>query len=272
MRALLALAGLALAACAPLEEGSGAGRPERPRRIVSLDYCADQFVLALADRSQIAALSPDAQKDFSYLRDEARGIPQVRAQAEDVIARRPDLVVRSYGGGPGAEGFFRRAGIPVARLGFAEDYEAIRANIAAMADAMGQPERGLAMIAEFDARLAAIRPRADGTTGLYMTPAGVTTGEGSLIHLMMASAGLTNFQEQPGWNPLPLERLARERPDLVVAAFFNAKTNHQDQWSAARHPVARAQLAELPVVWLDGAVTACGGWFVLDAIEAMAQP
>ncbi|MCC6788878.1 MAG: ABC transporter substrate-binding protein, partial [Hyphomonadaceae bacterium] len=45
-----------------------------PRRIVSLDYCADQFVLALADREQVAALSVGARRDDSYFRDRAQGM------------------------------------------------------------------------------------------------------------------------------------------------------------------------------------------------------
>ena len=58
---------------------------------------------------------------------------------------------------------------------------------------------------------------------------------------------------------------------MVAASFFESETNHVDNWSAARHPVARAQLRELPVVPLEGAWTACGGWFVLDAVEALAN-
>ena len=103
-----------------------------------------------------------------------------------------------------------------------------------------------------------------------MTPAGVTTGEGTLVHELFVAAGLENFLDRPGWNPLPLERLAYERPDLIAAAFFESATNHVDNWSAARHPVAQAQLRELPVVPLEGAWTACGGWFLLDAVEALA--
>jgi iron complex transport system substrate-binding protein len=103
-----------------------------------------------------------------------------------------------------------------------------------------------------------------------MTPAGVTSGPGTLVHEMMNAAGIDNFQTEEGWRPLPLERLAYERPDLVAAAFFGVGTNHPDGWSAARHPVARAQLAERPRVDLEGAWTACGGWFVLDAVEALA--
>ena len=52
VRWVLVLLALALAQPASAE----------PRRIVSLDYCADQFVLALADRDQIAALSRGARR------------------------------------------------------------------------------------------------------------------------------------------------------------------------------------------------------------------
>lgn len=88
---------------------------------------------------------------------------------------------------------------------------------------------------------------------------------------MLETAGLANFQATPGWRPLPLERLAYERPDRVAAAFFDASTNHPNVWSAMRHPVAKTQMIELPVTELKGAWTACGGWFLMDAVEALAE-
>ena len=87
-------------------------------RIVSLDFCADQYVLKLADREQILAVSPDAVREFSYIRETAQGLPTVRSVAEDVLILKPDLVVRSYGGGPKAGDFFERAGIPVLQVGW----------------------------------------------------------------------------------------------------------------------------------------------------------
>ncbi|MCA8893462.1 MAG: ABC transporter substrate-binding protein, partial [Hyphomonas sp.] len=70
---------------------------------VSLDYCADQYVLKLADREQILAISPDGDKEFSYMHEAAEDVPTVRPVAEDVLVLKPDLVVRAYGGGPNAE-------------------------------------------------------------------------------------------------------------------------------------------------------------------------
>ena len=249
---------------------------DRPMRIVSLDFCSDQYVLKLADPEQILAVSPDAVKGFSFMRDEAVGVPSVRPLAEDVLILKPDLVVRSYGGGPNAAAFFERAGVPVLQVGWAssidgEDLGSIPSLIQNMADGLGQAERGQALVTEYRDRLNRIKARATGESTLYMTPAGYTTGSGSLAHDMMIAAGLTNFERSPGWRSLPLERLAYQQPDLVAAAYFDTLTNHPDAWSAARHPVAQKQLYGPDTVSIKGAWLACGGWFIMNGIEALAE-
>lgn len=296
--------------------------PVRAMRIVSLDYCADQYVLKLVGRDRILALSPDATRDFSYMRAAARGVPNVAPRAEDVLVLKPDLVVRSYGGGADAGAFFARAGVPVLQLGFAEDLGGVRRVLLETAAGLGEPARGEAVAREMDARVAALRevhsstfvpspstppdgvaqdklqPSAEvegrdlkgarlgpstslGTnvseregrsqpTLLYATPGGVTSGPGSLIHELIVLAGYRNFQTQPGWQPLPLEQLAYARPDRVAMAWFGRRDYNPDQWSAARHPLMD-RASDQPPIGLEGAWTACGGWFVLDAAEAMAR-
>ena len=235
-------------------------------------------MLRFAGRERILAVSPDAQREFSYMRERAAGLPTVRPVAEDVIILQPDLVVRSYGGGPRAATMLARAGVPVHNIGFAEDFPAILQTIRETARALGSPAEGQAAATEMMARLASLHGSTTATddydgrqraTALYMTPAGVTSGRGSLIHEMFVAAGLANFQAEPGWRSLPLERLAYEQPDLVAAAFFGNPADNPHGWSSARHPVARAQLVERPVVTIEGAWTACGAWFLMDAVEAL---
>lgn len=244
-------------------------------RIVSLDFCADQYVLKLADRDQILALSPDATREFSFMREEAFGLPTVRSLAEDVLILKPDLVVRSYGGGPNAGEFFQRAGIPVLQVGWAttidgEGAGTIAGIISHMADGLGHPDRGQELVSDFSQRLEQIKARSESKSALYMTLTGVTTGGDTMVHEVLLAAGLTNYSKKPGWHSLPLERLAYDRPDMVAAAFYDAKTNHRDRWSAARHPIARRELAQAEVVKLESAWLACGGWFYVEAIEALA--
>ncbi|HEX8486489.1 ABC transporter substrate-binding protein [Sphingomonas sp.] len=262
---------LALAGCAQAPAPSLPQLPVRPMRIVSLDYCADQYALKLVARDRILALSPDAQSDFSYMRKAARGVASVAPRAEDVLVLRPDLVIRSYGGGPGVAAFLEKAGVPVLQIGYASDIAGVRQTLVDVAEGLGEPVAGERVAVQMDARLAALRRRPMKQTALYMTPGGVTTGAGTLVDEMLRTAGYRNFQRDSGWQPLPLERLAYGGPDVVAAAFFGSRTNHPDRWSAARHPIARAQLRDRPVVGIEGAWTACGGWFLLDAIEALAN-
>ena len=243
----------------------------RPMRIVSLDYCADQYVLKFVDKDRILAVSPDAARDFSYMQDVAGGVPTVRPVAEDVLLLKPDLVVRSYGGGPDAAKFFAEVGIPVLDIGWAPDLKTVMSNIQRVADGLDEHERGAEVVTQMETRLQEIAQQAEGKSVLYMTPAGVTTGPGTLVHEIITAAGLENFQTQSGWRSIPLEELAYRQPDIIGAAFFETLTNHPDAWSPMKHPVALKQLSDETVVPLKGAWTSCNGWFLMDAVEALAE-
>lgn len=260
---------LIAAACAPRP----AARSEdnaRPR-VVSLDFCADQFVLKFIDRQSIAALSPDAEKSESYLREEAKGLPKVRPRAEDILLHRPDIVVRSYGGGPRATEFFERAGVKVVQIPYANDIAGARQSVIDVARDLGVAGRGETVAMEMEARLASLPDNETSPSVLYMTSKGAVAGTGTSIDDMLTRAGAENFQTASGWGGLPLERLAYERPDMIAAGFFETSDLVSDIWSPARHPLVRRRLAELPVIDIPGAWTACGGWFNVNAIEALAE-
>lgn len=244
--------------------------PDQPQRIVSLDYCSDQYVLKFVDKERILALSPDVHKDFSYMRDAAAGIRQVRSSAEDILVLEPDLVVRSYGGGPNAATFFEKAGIPVLNVGWVSDLEGVMTNVQTMADGLGARERGEQVVENMRARLEAISDQSKNQNMLYLTPAGVTTGPGSMIHELISAAGFENYETDQGWRSIPLEELVYSKPNAIAAAYFQNKASKPDAWSAMRHPIAQKQLSAQNVVHLDGAWVSCGGWYLMDAVEALA--
>ena len=272
----IAQVGLVAVGC--LAANAGATETSRKAsRIVSVDFCADQFVLELADRRRILALSPDATRSFSYLRKKARDLPLIRPRAENLILAGADLVVRSYGGGPNLGKLLAKAQVGTLQVGWAQDLEDIKAVVRAMAKGLGEPERGETLVRRMEARIEAIAQRVTRArdskappSALYTTPSGTTTGPGSLVHELMVSAGFSNFEARPGWRPLPLERMAYERPDRVIAAFFDKPGIDLERWSPMRHPVADKSLGALPVTRIPGAYLSCGGWFVLDALEALA--
>ena len=248
-----------------------ADRMSNATSVVSLDYCADQYVLKLVAHDRVLSLSKDSTREFAYMREAARDFPKVRPVAEDIIALQPDLIVRTYGGGPNITQFFTRLDIPVLQIGYANTVDSIKDVINTVAMQLGVPQTGDNIIADMERRIAALPQSAQARQTLYVTPGGVTGGPGTLVNSMMTVAGVANYQTQSGWRSLPLEALAYEKPHLVATAFYGDKTSHGNFWSAARHPVIRDQLGTTESVALRGATTACGGWFIVDAIELLAS-
>jgi iron complex transport system substrate-binding protein len=245
--------------------GFAQAEPARPT-LVSLDYCADQFVLALADREQILAVSKDAERRFSHLREKAAGIPKVRSAAEDVIALKPDVVVRSFGGDARALEFYERFGIRTVQLGYAEDVQGTVAVLRAVAAEIGQGARAEALIASM--------PGAAPVTGrsaLYVTPGGVSAGKGTMIESILTQAGLANANGGEGWTELPLERLVQAPPALMLTAFFGFDDDATDRWSVSRHPVMQRLMAKAQVITMDESRISCPAWLVADEAQAIAR-
>ena len=100
--------------------------------VVSLDYCADQYVLKLLlPRARILALSPDAEElDFSYMRDAAASGIHAKSDpvAENVLMHRsltwsyPFLRRRPACG----QLLLESAGVPVLQVPFANKLDDIR--------------------------------------------------------------------------------------------------------------------------------------------------
>lgn len=254
-----------LAACllsAALAAGYAAA--EGPK-VVSLDYCADQFVLGLADRDQILAVSKDADKPFSFLRDNASGLRQVRNAAEDVIALQPDLVIRSWGGDARALAFYESLGIQTFQIGYATDLEGAAEITRQAGVALGQTERAEAQIAAMPA------PQPPGgEAALYVTPSGVTAGPGTMVDSIIRAAGLTNAETASGWHTVSLEDLVMSPPSAVLTAFFGFDADASDQWSASRHPVLQRVLSHADSWSMTESRLTCPAWFVADEAADLA--
>ena len=255
----------ALAVLLLVAAGATADPPQRPS-VVSLDYCADQFVLGLADREQILAVSTGADKPHSHLREAAAGIRQVRSSTEDVIALNPDLVIYNWGADAKALAMYQRFGIRTHQIGFGNTIESAAEETRAAAAALGHPERG-------EARAVAMAPaqRPLDLAALYVTPGGLTAGDATMVGAIMRHAGLTNAAGAGYWKALPLEQLVLAPPQIALTAFFGFDTDQQDNWSATRHPVMRRTLAGAQQIALTESRLICPAWFVVDEAVALAE-
>lgn len=249
-----------IALTGPLLSGATDGRPQR---IVSLNMCADQIIVAVADRRQIAALTDWARNpDLSAIAARAKTFPVTHRSAEEVIALHPDLVI----GAPARIGAVL-ASLPAKAprmidLPWADDVPGIERAITTVATAVGHPERGRALIATMRRDLATIGPPPGrGRTAAYYQRQGYLTGTGTLVDDMMRRVGLTNLARtlgRPALSKVSLEEMALARPDfLLMEADSRAIADRGT--AALHHPVLDRAVPSSRRLYLPQALTVCGG-------------
>jgi iron complex transport system substrate-binding protein len=238
-------------------------RAEPPRRVLSVDECADQYVLALADRSTLVGLSRLATGPDSFMRDAAHGLPERRATLEAALAARPQLVVRSWTADMRLIPALQARGVKAVQLEDATDFQGVRRNIRAVATALGRASQGERLIAEMDAKLARAKDAWGGRRALYLTPDGYTAGQGTMTDAILSAAGLTNAAAAPGFQAVPLEAMVQHPPDAVVLAFFDAR--HMSRWSVGRRPILQRLVQGHTIATLPSDLLLCPAWFSADA-------
>ena len=248
-----------------------AGQAMAAPTVMSLDSCADQYVLALSPRASIVGLSARADDPDSYMRAAAGGLPVRRATTESVLAIRPDIVVRYWGGDARLERALQRRGVRVVRIEEATDFKAVQANIRIVSAALGQSARGEALVARMDAKLAKAAGAWKGAPALYFTPSGFTTGPGSLVDAMLRAAGMTNLATGSTWKPIPLERLVTHPPSAFVLGFFDRFAVAMQRWGPGRHAAVKTRLANRTAASLPSSILGCPAWFAADGAEVLAR-
>lgn len=227
-------------------------------------------MLALSPRGAIVGLSTRADDADSRLRARAAGLPLRRVDLETALAVRPDLAIRYWGGDARLVAALEARGVRVLTLGEASGFADIRRNIRAAAAALGRPAEGEAMIARMDAHLARSAGAWRGASALYLTPGGVTAGQGTLVDAILRGAGLTNAETRPGYPSVSLEALALRPPRAVVLGFFDTFQLSGDSWSLGRHRTLQRIARERAVASLPGALLGCPDPSAAEAVALLA--
>jgi iron complex transport system substrate-binding protein len=262
------IAGLAVAV-GPADARDAA--PTTPKRVMSLDSCADQYVLALAPRPTIVGVSPRADAPDSFLRAKAAGLPQRRTTMEAVLGARPEVVVRQWGGDARLTAALTRRGVQTVSLGDAVDFDGVRANVRQVALALNRRTEGEALLARMDADLARAAGAGRGRSAFYLTPGGYTAGPNTMIDAMLRAAGFANASTQPYFSPAPLEQLVLNPPKAVVLGFFDLTRAGADRWGPGRHAALRKATRGRVIASLPGGMLGCSAWFAADGARVLAE-
>ncbi len=264
-----ALALLLLSVSAP--SASAAAPAGRPHRIVSLNACADQYLIALADKDQVAALTQYARDPgISFYSDKAKAYPFTKGQAEAVLALRPDLVIASPYQGASLLAMLKGR-VRLLDIGSAESFEAVVKQTRLVADAIGQHPRGEALVRAMQGRVAAAGRRPLGGVAAHYQRGGYITGPGTLMDDLMTRAGLTNLARRLNGGALgqvSLEQIVYDRPDFLI--FTDGETRGQDEGSLSlEHPALNDAVPPSRRLHIAAALTICGGPSYPAALEAL---
>ena len=231
-------------------------------RVVSLNLCTDQLLVLLAPE-KVVALSPLARDPaLSFVAEAAASLATVRASAETVLRLAPDLVLAGPFGAQTTLSLLEARGLRVVRAGLPQNFEEIRAETRMLADLFGVPERGAALIAEMDKRLATLPRPAHRLRALAWEARGYTAGPGTLKDTVLQEAGFVNVSDG---RRIGIEALVADPPDLMVvptpAAWPSLATD------LLQHPAT----ANIPRRYLPPALTICAGPFTAEAAVLLAQ-
>ena len=235
----------------------------------SLNVCADQLLLALADESQIAALGPlSRDKNLSRGWQRAENFPQA-AGAEDIVRLKPDVLIMGRNDKPAARDLINRFGPPPLLIDLWQGFEQGKAQIRRVAAALEQPRRGETLVARIEAAELAARDAGRGRTALILGRGGYADGPDSLTASLMRAAGLMPVETgKPAGGFLSMEVLAGLKPDVVITSSSGYGSADQ-RAEFLRHPALQAMLAKARVITLPSTLIVCEA-SLPEALEALA--
>ncbi|MBV9748150.1 MAG: ABC transporter substrate-binding protein [Acetobacteraceae bacterium] len=229
-------------------------------RVVSLNLCTDQLLVLLAPEKVVALSTLARDPALSFVAPEARQLPQVRADAEAVVALRPDLVLAGQYGAQAAVAALKARGVKVLQLGLPDSFDAIRSQVRALAAALGAEAPGEALIAAMNRELAALPHPSPAPTAILLEPRGWTSSPGTLGDAVLRAAGYRDV----GTGHAGLERLLAHPPDVLLTA--EAPRFPSLATAMLEHPALR----DLPRKRFAPALLTCAGPFTARAADEIA--
>ncbi len=244
---------------------------ERFPNIVSLDYCADQFVLLLSNRQQITAVSKAAEDVYSFYRERAKGLAKTNSTIEEVIQLKPDVAIQTYTSAAHMADMMERSNVSLVATLFGSDPETVYKNITLVGDAINQSVRANEFNENYKKRLEVLKGKKTSKFKLaYITPSGVTAGAGTSVDDIITLSGFKNYTAaigHKGWVSLPLENLILDPPDAFITSFFERNATTQSRWSLSRHDFLFNMMERIPTINLPSTHMSCNGLFRVDAAE-----
>jgi iron complex transport system substrate-binding protein len=228
--------------------GATAAAPAKPQRVMSLNLCTDQILLQLLPPERIASVTYLSRgPDTGWPAVDASRVAVNYGTSEEVLAQRPDLVVAGTTSTLATRALLREVGTPLLELPGAESFADIRKITRTIAHALGEDEKGEALLRRMDATLAELDRTAPAKpiTVVAWDGGGNVPGPSTLFDAILTAAGAVNVATRLNQNTIygnysgfDLEQLVALNPELVIyGASGNGRRDQVHQ--QVQHRVVR---------------------------------
>ena len=236
-------------------------------RVVSLNLCADAYLMAFAKPEQILGLTQQSSDPtLSAFVEEASNFPVSGGRISNIIEQHPDIIIINNYSPPPNKALMDRLGIKIVKLDAANSYQTARTEILQLGKAIHRLEAAKAYLAQLDKELEDARH-----TKLTYMPSiinyqrrGIVVGETHILDDIIQLAGAQNLGRDTGRTigPMSLENLMRLQPDYVLSISENDEQTlkAQDRGSEIlSHPALQKMFSAERHIYIPQNLTVCAG-------------
>ena len=244
-----------------------------PVTVASINLCADQYLLLLAEEQQILSLSNlSHRKAGSYYFEKARQFPVNKGDAEKILTLNPDVVIVGQYSSVHTVNLLHEVGLRVETLPIVNDLDTLYSNIQKVAGWIGHQQAGDEIVAQLQNRIAALEaPVLPRPVAAVYDPNGYTSGASSLRGQMMELAGFQNAASSAGiesYGKLTLEEIIHLTPDALIESPYSPGTYSRAQ-VMSQHPALLGAGLKPHIINIPSRMTVCAGPWTVDVIELL---
>jgi iron complex transport system substrate-binding protein len=263
---------LAYALAAALSLPGSAASAAGPR-VISMNICTDQMLLAVADPDQIMGLSRFSRDARQWAGEAARRYPILSGGAEDILMLKPDVVAASDFDKRSTREILKANGLNLVEFPIPRTLADVREQIRQMGALAGHPERASVEIARLDAAISDAKRAAAGKNFrmLPLSRRGWVPGRDSFVGAILAEAGLASAAGELGitfGGFVSIEEIIRLKPDFLVVSDAGERAE-DDGRAFLLHPALERFYPRSKRIVIPERMTECGGVMLADALNAL---
>ena len=240
-------------------------------RIVSLNLCADPYLMEFAAPEQIIALTWNSHDPTqSPFASRAANFPVTSGRLEEIVEMAPDLVILSPFSMSNRRQTLHRLGIATLTLNAANDYETAREEIIALGQAIQREAQARNYLLNLDARMARLDRKGISAGLLNIQRRGLTTGAGHILDDIIHRAGAQNLGRiaGDGMVVVSLEHVLMLQPDYLL--MIGSPPEAIDRGTEVfAHPVLQENFPPDRRITLPASMVLCAGASTPLAVAAL---